>query len=121
MTRLYKTLQKRTEKAIRTYSMIQKGDRILVGVSGGPDSLSLLKLLTDGPLYHIYEYSIKIVHVDLGFAEVEPMGWEILESYFQQLHLDYKIVHTQISKSALAPDAKKNPCFICSHYRRKKV
>ena len=121
MTRLHKTLQKKMAKALLDYHMIEKGDRILIGVSGGADSLSLLKLLSDEFIQKINPFSLIAVHINLGFQENEPKQWNLLETYFQRLGMEYRIVHTEISNQAFAPDAKKNPCFICSLYRRKKI
>ena len=109
------------EKAILTYRMIEEGDRVLVGVSGGADSLSLLKLLHERSDHGTDDYSLVAVHVDLGFRETEPRASEVLASYFQTLGVDYRIVHTDISRDALDPKARKNPCFICSLYRRKRI
>jgi tRNA 2-thiocytidine biosynthesis protein TtcA len=121
MTKLHRTIRKQIEKAILDYCMIEKDDRILIAVSGGPDSLSLLKIFKDGFIHVVKNFSFIIVHIDLGFQQNEPKNWQILESHFKNLNIEYRIVHTQISKTALAHDAKKNPCFICSHYRRKHV
>ena len=109
------------EKAILDYQMIEKGDRILLGISGGSDSLSLLKLLHEGMIHVTNDFSIHAVHLTLGFKEPEPPGWKLLESYFKELGITYSIIHTEISKIAFAPDAKKNPCFICSLYRRRET
>ena len=121
ITRLHKMLRSRMEKAVREYDMIRTGDRILVGVSGGPDSLSLLHLLLERCRLFDSDFSLVALHVDLGFDHVSPPVWRILEDHFRKLSLEYRIVHTQISKEALAPDAKKNPCFICAHHRRHNV
>ena len=109
------------EKAILDYAMIKSGDRILVGVSGGPDSLTLLKLLHDRFIYVKDDFSLFVLHIDLGFQEAEPKSWFRLELYFQELGVDYRIVHTDISSRALDPRARKNPCFICSLNRRRAV
>ncbi len=121
MTRLHKTLQKKLMKALLDYQMIEKGDRILVGISGGADSLSLLKLLSDEFIQKMNPFSFIAVHIDLGFQEKDPKQWNRLESYFQKSDMKYRIVHTEISHQAFALNAKKNPCFICSLYRRKKI
>ena len=122
MTRLHKSLRNKFEKAIREYHMINDGDRILVGVSGGPDSLSLLQLLYERFLYtENNRFTIVAAHIDLGFGESEPCLSEQLASHFVRLNLDYRIIHTSISQQALAHDARKNPCFICSLYRRRKI
>ena len=120
MRDLYTTLRKRMDKALFDFGMLAPGDRILVGVSGGADSLCLLQLLHDK--FSTSGTSRLIAcHVDLGFEPPETGAWKKLETYFQLLGVPYRIIHTCISSIALAPDAKKNPCFICSHNRRRKI
>jgi tRNA 2-thiocytidine biosynthesis protein TtcA len=116
---LYKTLRNRTEKAILDYQMIRPGDRILVGVSGGSDSLALLKFLKDGFIHVTNDFFLIAVHIDLGFKEDGGKLSENLERLFQEMNVEYRIVKTKISNKAFSGDAKKNPCFICSQYRRK--
>lgn len=120
MTRLHRTLSSRVERAVQDYRMIEKSDRILVGVSGGPDSLSLLTILAEG-LVHAPDYSIAAAHVDLGFGGNNLEDWHALESHFRKMGIPFRIVHTEIAKQALDDKAKKNPCFICSMYRRKEI
>ncbi|MBN2031160.1 tRNA 2-thiocytidine(32) synthetase TtcA [bacterium] len=121
MTQLHKKLRKKVVKALYDYRMIEKGDRVLVGISGGADSLSLLNLLSDAFIQSINPFSLIAVHIDLGFQEKRPKKASLLESYFRQLGVEYRIVHTEIYKRAFDPDAVKNPCFICSMYRRRKI
>ncbi len=121
ITRLHKKLRSAMEKAILEYNMIDEGDRVLVGVSGGPDSLSLLKLLHERQIYAEQKASILACHVTMGFEEKGEPSWKALEQHFQNIGVEYRIIHTDISRHALDPDAKKNPCFICSMYRRRKV
>lgn len=109
------------EKAIQEYRMIEDGDRILIGVSGGPDSLSLLRLMLGRQKYGREKCDLIVGHIDLGFRQKKPTNRSRLESYFQSLDVDYRIVQTDISEHALAPDAKKNPCFICAIQRRRKT
>ena len=121
ITRLHKKIRSAMEKAIQEYRMIEDGDRVLIGVSGGPDSLSLLHLLKERQRYADEAHALLAVHIDLGFKQAEPENWRTLQSHIQDLGVDYRIVHTDISRHALAPDAKKNPCFICSIHRRRKI
>jgi tRNA 2-thiocytidine biosynthesis protein TtcA len=109
------------DRALREYSMIEPGDRICVGVSGGPDSLSLLSLLDRERRYIRSDFSIFAVHVDLGFPADSEGAWKNLESHFKSLTVDHAIVHTSIAGQAFAPNAKKSPCFICSLLRRKEI
>ena len=77
-------------KALYDYHMIEKGDRILVGISGGADSLSLLKLLSDEFIQTMSPFSFMAVHIDLEFkGEKEPKKWNMLETYFQKLGMEY--------------------------------
>ncbi len=110
-------MRNRTEKAILDFNMIQPDERILVGVSGGADSLSLLQILHEGFPHIKNTFSILAVHIDPGFGRKSGS----LESHFKKLGVDYRIVHTDIARHALDPEATKNPCFICSMYRRKKI
>jgi len=68
-------------KAIHQYGLIQEGDRVLVGVSGGKDSLTLLHLLHERSKRVPIHYELMPVYIDLGFG----MGrTEILKKYFEQ-------------------------------------
>lgn len=121
MTGLHKRIRKLAEKAILDYGMIAPGDRILVGVSGGADSLALLKILKDGLVQLGHPFALIAAHIDLGFNEPSARNSERLAAHFEVLGVEYEIVHTEISRLAFAPDAKKNPCFICSHHRRRSI
>jgi len=121
MTRLYRQLKSRMDKAILKFNMIEKGDRILICVSGGPDSLCLLHLLKDRLKYRQYPFTFIVLHVDLGFGSPASQTGRTLEDYLSSLDVDTRILRTDISRMALAPDARKNPCFICSHHRRHQV
>jgi tRNA 2-thiocytidine biosynthesis protein TtcA len=101
--------------------MFREGDRILMGVSGGPDSLALLSLLHEGSLGLPRPGALIALHVDLGFSQAPPQNREQLEQYFRSRSIEYRIVQTEISGKALDPNARKNPCFICSMYRRRVV
>ncbi|NQT26628.1 tRNA 2-thiocytidine(32) synthetase TtcA [candidate division KSB1 bacterium] len=121
MTRLHRKIRTLTEKAILDYGMINPGDRVLIGISGGADSMSLLKILQDGLVQFKHPFTLIAAHIDLGFDESSPRNSERLAEYFKELGIDYEIEHTQISKLAFDPDTRKNPCFICSHHRRKNI
>ncbi|MBN2105358.1 tRNA 2-thiocytidine(32) synthetase TtcA [bacterium] len=117
LRRLRRTIRNRTEKAIHDFDMIRPGDRVLIGVSGGSDSMCLLQFFREGLGLLIHDYSFLAVHIDLGFEKKDTS----MDSYFNALGVDYRIVKTDIASSALDPEAKKNPCFICSLYRRREI
>lgn len=121
MTGLHRKIRKLTEKAILDYQMIKPDERVLVGVSGGSDSMGLLKILQDGLVQVTHPFKLIAAHVDLGFDESSPRNSQRLEDYFTKIGVEYIIESTEISKQVFAPDATKNPCFICSHCRRRKI
>ena len=78
-------LIKKVGKTIKKYDMIQKGDRILVGVSGGKDSLTLLKLLSDRRGFYPNTYEIMALHVVSNLkCEGEGADPAILEKYLKR-------------------------------------
>ncbi len=105
-------------KAIHRFGLIQDGDRILVGVSGGKDSLSLLHLLHERSKRVQIHYELLAVHVDLGF---ETSGADMLKEFFEAKRIAYHIEPTRIAELANGPDNRENPCFLCSWERRKRV
>lgn len=105
-------------KAIHRYALIQGGDRILVGVSGGKDSLSLLHLLHERSRRVPIHYELFPVYVDLGF---DPGRAEILKEFFEAKGLPHHIEFTDIGIRANSPENRENPCFLCSWERRKRL
>jgi len=105
-------------KAIHRYGMIQDGDRILVGISGGKDSLTLLTLLSERAKRVPIHYELLAVHVDLGF---QSSGADVLKEFLEAKNLPYHIENTQIAELANGPGNRENPCFLCSWERRKRI
>jgi tRNA 2-thiocytidine biosynthesis protein TtcA len=105
-------------KAIHRFGMIQDGDRILVGVSGGKDSLSLLHLLHERRKRVQTPYELIPVHISLGFSTDQP---DKLKEFFEERGLPYHIEETSIGDLAHGPSNRENPCFLCSWERRKRI
>jgi tRNA 2-thiocytidine biosynthesis protein TtcA len=118
MAYLEKEIRSLMGKAIHRYGMIQDGDRILVGVSGGKDSLTLLTLLSERAKRVPIHYELIAVHVDLGF---QSSGVDMLTEFFEAKKIAYHIEPTRIAELANGPDNRENPCFLCSWERRKRV
>lgn len=109
-------LSKKVGKAICDYKMIDDGDRIAVGVSGGKDSLSLLKILNDRRSFVPVRYDIIAVHIDFGYHCVAPAA---LINYFQKQGYSYHIKKVDILKPGQT--RADITCFWCAWNRRKAI
>jgi len=118
-TKLYLHLKKWLEKAVVDYNMIKEGDRTLVGVSGGLDSLVLLDLLNT-PMVFLPRFSILAVNIDMGFDK-KYRGFATIEKYLRKNGYEYVMEKTDIGPLAHSDYNKKNPCFLCSRMRRKRI
>ncbi len=108
-----KTIQKKVGRAIGDYRMIKDGDRILVAVSGGKDSLILLKLLLERKAFVPVNYDVVAVYVDLGHTIARIA---VLKDFIKQLGCPFYIIRKKVFKK---DDDKKLSCFWCSWNRRK--
>ena len=106
-------ISKRIGRAITDYDMLSEGDKIAVAVSGGKDSLTLLRLLNDRRSFVPVKYELLAVHIDLGYPCQHP---KILAEYFKKLGMDYHIEKVDILKGKTRQDIS---CFWCSWNRRK--
>ncbi len=104
-----------TRRAVDDYQMIEDGDRIAVGVSGGKDSLVLLKTLAEMRRFYPKKYSIVAITVDAGF---ENMDFTPVSEYCKQLNVEYRIVKTDIKKIIFDTRKEKSPCSLCAKMRR---
>jgi len=105
-------------KAIHNSQMIKDGDRILVAVSGGQDSLSLLWLLRDRLKRIPIKYGLTAVHVELGFG---PDTGRMMEDFLSKNDFDRCIIETGFGPRAHAKENRENPCFLCSRLKRKAI
>lgn len=104
-------------KAIDQFDLIEDGDRILVGVSG-IDSLALLWLLRERLSWIPVTYTLKAVYINPGFDEATE---EIIGAFLKKESFDFEILKTDIGIKAHDPSARENPCFLCSHERKKRL
>lgn len=105
-------------RAIHRFGLIQDRDRILVGVSGGKDSLTLLNLLHERRKRVQTHYDLIPVHIALGFNSERA---NTLKDFFEREGLSYHIEFTDIGKRANSSENRENPCFLCSWERRKRL
>ncbi|MBN2006108.1 MAG: tRNA 2-thiocytidine(32) synthetase TtcA [Anaerolineae bacterium] len=106
-------LRKSINRAVRDFNLIEDGDRIAVGVSGGKDSRALLDLLLRG-VDIPGQYTVTAVHVDGSAVGLPPLA-AILEPWFQTLGVPYTIAPLVVSQDERLP----MDCFRCSWNRRK--
>lgn len=106
-------LSKKAGKAIADYNMLKDGDKILVAVSGGKDSLTLLKILDERRSFVPIKYELIAVHVDMGYKCIHP---QILEKYFNDNGYKYYFKKIDILKNTPRDQIS---CFWCSWNRRK--
>lgn len=116
MSYVAKDMKRLMGKAICQHRMIRDGDHVLVAVSGGTDSLSLLWLLRDRKRRIPIDYRITAIHVDPGFGGDSA---EKVRGFLEAEGFDYRVIRTRIGPMAHSPENRENPCFLCSRLRRK--
>ena len=111
-----KEMRRLMGKAIHEHNMTAEGDHILVSVSGGKDSMSLLWLLRERIKRIPIEYRITAAHVDPGFGAGSA---DRMRSFFKDHGFEYRIITSDCGPRAHGPENLENPCFLCSRLRRK--
>jgi len=108
-------LLSRVRKAVTDYNMIQEGDRVAVGVSGGKDSITLLYCLNALSRFLPEKFSVVAVTLSLG----NP-GFDLdsLVELYKRLGVEYHIEETNIAKIVFDIRNEKNPCSLCSNMKR---
>ena len=102
-------------RAADDYEMIQDGDKIAVGISGGKDSLTLLYALSTHRRFYPHPFELHAVTVDLGF---ENLNLGKIEALCKELDVPYTIVPTQIASIVFDQRKEKNPCALCAKMRK---
>ncbi|MBU1125175.1 MAG: tRNA 2-thiocytidine(32) synthetase TtcA [Candidatus Omnitrophica bacterium] len=108
-------ISKRVGRAIMDYKMLADGDKIAVAVSGGKDSLTLLRVLKDRQAFVPIKYELLAVHIDMGYPCQHP---KILSKHFERLGVKYHIEKIDILEGG-KKTRKDISCFWCSWNRRK--
>lgn len=103
--------------AIDKYNMIDEGDRIAVGVSGGKDSLALLGGLSEIRRYYPKHYTIVALIVDPCFESKEGNYSEI-EKYCEKNNIECIVKRTELAKIIFENRKESNPCSLCAKMRR---
>jgi tRNA 2-thiocytidine biosynthesis protein TtcA len=109
-------LAKKTTKAIVDYQMLEDGDRVMVGLSGGKDSWALLQVLDLLRQRAPIQFSLVAVNVDSGYKEYKH---DLIASTCQTRGWEYRIEHTGIGQTIddILDDGA-TPCSLCARLRR---
>lgn len=102
-------------RAVDDYNMIEPGDRIAVGISGGKDSLTLLAGLAGLRRFYPKPFEVVAITVDMGFEESD---WSGVEAFCRELNVPYHIKKTDIYDIIFNVRKEKSPCALCSKMRR---
>ena len=102
-------------RAVDDYNMIEEGDRIAVGISGGKDSLTLLAALAGLRRFYPKKFDIVAITEDMGF---EGSDFSAIAALCEKLQVEYKIEKTDIAKIVFDIRKESSPCSLCAKMRR---
>lgn len=105
----------RTRRAVDDYHMIDEGDRIAVGISGGKDSLTLLCVLAGLRRFYPKKFDIIGVSLDMGFDGMDFTG---VKQLCDDLGVEYILKKTDIAEVVFDIREESNPCSLCAKMRR---
>lgn len=104
-----------TRRAVDTYGMIEEGDKIAVGVSGGKDSLALLCALRGLQRFYPKKFDIVPINLYMGFPNETN---EISRALCEELGMELKVIQSEIYAVVFEVRKEKHPCSLCANMRR---
>lgn len=110
-----KKILSRLRCAVDDYNMIEEGDRIAVGVSGGKDSLVALLAMKSLQRFYPKKFDLEAVTIDLGFND---MDYEPIAALCRENDIPYHVEHTDIKQIVFDIRKEENPCSLCAKLRR---
>ena len=114
----YIALNRAVGKAVHRYDMLQDGDRILVAISGGADSLTMMWMLAERLQRIPIHFELFPVHIDPGFTG----GFsKALEAYSADAGYRLRVEQTDYGLLGHSSINRENPCFLCARLRRKRL
>lgn len=102
-------------KCIEQYGLIDDGDKIAVGLSGGKDSLVLLTLLASFRRFSPKKFDLVALSVDLFDGK---SNYSKIEEYCKKLNVEFHVIKSQIYDIVFTERKEKNPCSLCAKLRR---
>ena len=109
----HKDIWSRFVKAIRSYDLLQEGDKVAVCISGGKDSMLMAKLFQELQRHKKFPFELVFLVMDPGYS---PENREIIERNAKMLGVPITVFETEIFESVL--HIEKSPCYICARMRR---
>lgn len=104
-----------TRRAVDHYHMIEEGDRIAVGVSGGKDSLTLLTALAGLRRFYPKKFEVVAITLEMGY---DDMDFSPVQALCDELEVEYIRIPTQIKQIVFDIRKEENPCSLCAKLRR---
>lgn len=101
-------------KAVETYDMIQEGDKVAVGISGGKDSLVLLGALANLSRYYPKKFSVVGLTLDMGY----DADYSKIKEYCNHFGVEHLVKKTNIKEVIFDYRKEENPCSLCAKMRR---
>ncbi len=105
------------KKSLSDYRLIENNDHILIGLSGGKDSLALVELLGNRMKVKVPDFKVTAVHISVGNISYES-DLDYLKSFCEQFNINF-VHHT--TRFETEESGTKSICFLCSWYRRKAI
>ena len=104
-----------TRRAIDDFKMINDGDKIAVGISGGKDSLALLYALKGLQRFYPNRFELEAITVDLGFG---IQNFDKIKSYCDEFNVPYTVIKTDIAEIIFNERKESSPCSLCAKMRK---
>ncbi len=108
-------LYSRVRRALDDYNMIEDGDKIAIGISGGKDSLTLLYALAGLRKFYPKKYDLVAISVDLGIAEINMSD---VQKLCEKLEVPLTLISTQIGPIIFEERKESSPCSLCAKMRK---
>ena len=105
-------------KANNDYHLIEDGDKIAIGISGGKDSIALLAVLNAYRRFSPEKFDIVAINIDMGFEETDRDEVARLKAYAEEIGVPLIIEKTDIAKIIFEERKEESPCSLCSKMRR---
>lgn len=102
-------------RADERYRMIEDGDRVCIGVSGGKDSLLLMEAMKLYQRFCYTRFDVCAVMLDLGLRQQDTSA---IEAYAARIGMDFTVIHTDIGKVVFEYRQERSPCALCAKLRR---